>query len=177
MTKTKSPKPKLYAIVRGTYDGAIGSPLGPIPCTSGPYEILEEGLVDRDAARARVAEIQSELNPRRLAGKADVFLTNRVEDYRPRPERYSTYEIRAWYAYRGPDAPLEISLKDVRRRPSGFKQFKDYVKRIRTAEAEAKKSLRGRVYGPLTRAELVRHDWYKGKPAGLEVVATLADLP
>ncbi|UAW09435.1 hypothetical protein SEA_KLEVEY_79 [Arthrobacter phage Klevey] len=171
--QTKKPAKKAavkeYAVVKGRYAGIHAGPLN-IQAIEGPYEILEDHLLDRDRARELAADLEAQLNPTRdRASGVHVFYTNRAEDYRPAPLRHSEYEIRASFLYR--DSPITIPLKDVRRAPSAKKDFKDYVKRVRTNPGPVSRSR-----GGLWDAELVRRDFYKGKPAGHETILRLSDL-
>lgn len=174
-TSPRRPVVKEYTIVKARYGGApLPSPLGPILTVEGPYEILEDHLLDARAAGRRARELERELNPTRdTTSGVHVFLTNRGADYRPKPVRYSTYEIVARFAYR--ETPIVIDLPDVRRSPSAKKAFRDYLGRVRAHDAEP--SARRRVYGGLWSAELRRKDWFKGKPAGGETVMTDSDVP
>ncbi|UKH48364.1 hypothetical protein SEA_LILMAC1015_78 [Arthrobacter phage Lilmac1015] len=172
MQAKKAPKKavvKEYAVVKARYAGIHAGPLA-IQAIEGPYEILEDHLLDRDAARELARDLESQLNPTgdRAAG-VHVFYTNRADQYRPAPLRHSEYEIHASFAYR--DSPIVISLDGVRRAPSAKKDFKDYVKRVREPNRPT-----SRLRGGLWDAELVRKDFYKGKPAGGETILRLADL-
>lgn len=165
--KVRKAAVKEYAIVRGRYAGefALGG-LGGV-AVEGPYEIVEDHLPDHRAARARALELEAEENPTAdRAGGVHVFVTGRPADYRPAPLRHSEYRIRAWYAYKGDEA-VEVNLADVRRRASAVKDFKDYLRRVRKHDGIFR----------LVRAELVRDDFYKGKPAGGETILHSRDVP
>ncbi|WNO25895.1 hypothetical protein SEA_ALTADENA_73 [Arthrobacter phage Altadena] len=171
MTKSKTPahKIKQYAIIEGRYAGVVAGPLA-IQTVAGPYRVVEEGILDPRTARARAAELERTANPARdREAGAHFFTTSRVEDYKPRPERYSTYEIEATYSSRRAD-PVVVELRDVRRRPSAVKDFKDYVRRVTAPDRPAH-------WHYLVSARLIRRDFYKGKPAGLEEILHSRDLP
>ncbi|WBF79044.1 hypothetical protein SEA_BOLT007_76 [Arthrobacter phage Bolt007] len=166
---TKKAAVKEYAVVRARYAGIHAGALA-IQAIEGPYEILEDHLLDRDAARELARDLEAQLNPTRdRAAGVHVFYTNRPDQYRPAPLRDVAYEIRATFVHR--EEPIVVRLDGVRRSPSAKKDFKDYVKRVRANDSRT-----ARIRGGLWEAELVRRDFYKGKPAGHEVVMRLEDL-
>lgn len=171
--KTTAPRPpRTYAVVVGQYAGSVdlGS-LGVSPIEEGPWTIIEEGLPTIAAARALAAR---ERTARGLTGRYDkgtpcVISTARVEDYRPRPDRERRWEIRATFAHDSDPRTIDLDPDRIRSKSSAFKAFRDYVHRVDVPT-------RGRIFA-LVGAELVRLDYYKGKPAGEETTARLSDVP